>query len=122
MIKSFLLFVTSWNFVNMVKNNLVAHLQGTSEKCTEAFGCLVISAELSIYPKVATKAVSSVYMEARQQSDTLPTDFNRPTTNGIQLKTTTASDRKVLQHDDSVPSLSKKFSMMPSDQIGNLAP
>ena len=45
--------------------------------------------------------------------------FNQPT-NRNQLKTTTASE-KVLQRDDSIPCLSKKFSIMPSDQIKNSA-
>ena len=38
------------------------------------------------------------------------------TTNRIRPKKTTASDRKIVQRDASVPWLSKKFSMMPSDR------
>ena len=41
------------------------------------------------------------------------------TTNIIQLKSTTASNRKSVQQDDSDPWLSKKCPMMPSDRIEN---
>ena len=43
----------------------ISHIQGISEKCTGAFkfGCLILLYfEVSIYPKVAAKTVSSVYL------------------------------------------------------------
>ena len=49
-------------------------------------------------------------MEAGQWTDTLRTDLSTDQpTNRIRLKTTTASNKKWLQRDDSVPCLSKSF-------------
>jgi hypothetical protein len=44
----------------------LADIQGISEKCTGAFKfqCLVIF-EVSIYPKITAKAVSSVYLSIK---------------------------------------------------------
>ena len=59
-------------------------------------------------------------MEAGQRTHAHLTDpsTDRPT-NGIRLKNTTASDRKIVQRADLFPCLGKKFSMMPSDRIEN---
>ena len=72
--------------------------------------------------QVKQKYDPNIGTEAGQRTDAHLTNpsTNRPT-NGIWPKNTTASDRKIVQRDDSVPCLGKKFSMTPSDLIENSA-